>query len=80
MNQNRTTPRCPNRLQGIKQRACKAGAAAEYLGISRRYLHDLTKQGRIAYHKVGPRCFLYEIAALSSFLDECKIGGEVCHG
>jgi excisionase family DNA binding protein len=76
MNQNRTT-RSPNRLQEIKQRALKAGQAAIFCGISRRYLHDLTKQGRIPYHKIGPRCLVYDIADLDAFLDECRIGGEV---
>ncbi|QHI68422.1 helix-turn-helix transcriptional regulator [Tichowtungia aerotolerans] len=58
-----------------KPRALKAGAASEYLGISRRYLHDLTKQGRIPYSKIGPRCLVYDIADLDLFLEECKIGG-----
>ena len=57
------------------RRALKAGAAAEYIGISRRYLHDLSQQGRIPYHKIGTRCFCYEIAELDRFLDECKVGG-----
>ena len=60
----------------IKPRALKAGKAAEYIGISRRYLHDLTQQGRISYHKIGARCFVYDIAELDSFLESCKIGGE----
>lgn len=61
--------------QQIKPRALKAGQAAEYLGISRRYLHDLTQQGRIPYHKIGTRCFCYSISELDRFLDECKVGG-----
>ena len=63
--------------QKIKQRALKAGAASEYLGISRRYLHDLTKQARIPYSKIGPRCLVYDIADLDRFLDECRVGGAV---
>lgn len=59
----------------ISPRCLKAGKAAEYLGISRRYLHDLTQQGRLSYHKIGTRCFTYDIAELDRFLDDCGIGG-----
>ena len=59
----------------VLRRALKAGAAAEYLGISRRYLHDLTQQGRIPYHRIGTRCFCYSIADLDLFLENCKVGG-----
>ncbi|MCF8131344.1 MAG: helix-turn-helix domain-containing protein [Deltaproteobacteria bacterium] len=65
-----------NRQRTIKPRALKAGKAAEYVGISRRYLHDLTQQGRIPVHKIGPRCYVYDLTDLDSFLDACKIGGE----
>jgi len=61
----------------VKNRCLKASAAAEYIGISRRYLHDLSSQGRIPYHKIGTRCFVYQTAALDSFLESCKIGGDV---
>ena len=63
--------------QQVKPRCLKAGQSADYLGISRRYLHDLTQQGRIPYHKIGTRCFCYSIAELDRFLDEFKVGGEV---
>lgn len=61
----------------IEPRCLKAGNAAEYLGISRRYLHDLTHQGRIPYHKIGTRCHCYDIADLDAFLASCKIGGAI---
>lgn len=57
-------------------RALKAGAGAEYIGVSRRYLHDLSAAGRIPYHRIGPRCYVYSIADLDAFLASCKIGGE----
>ena len=57
----------------IKPRCLKAGRAAEYLGISRRFLNDLTFLGRLSAHKFGPRCFVYEVAELDRFFDECKI-------
>ena len=63
--------------QQTKPRALKAGNAAEYIGVSRRYLHDLTKQGRIPFSKVSSRLILYDIADLDAFLDSCKVGGEV---
>ena len=75
MNQNqKNINRSPNQFQAAKQRALKAGQAAIFCGISRRYLHDLTKQGRIPYHRIGARCFVYDIADLNRFLDSCKIG------
>lgn len=58
-------------------RCLKAGRSAEYLGISRRYLHDLTAQGRIPYHKLGPRCHVYAVEDLDAFLASCRIGGEI---
>lgn len=69
MNQNQRTKTTALR------RSLKAGAASQYCGFSRRYLHDLTKQGRLPFHKVGPRCLVYDIADLDRFLDSCKIGG-----
>ena len=75
MTQNQeNTNRGQNRLPEIQQRALKAGQAAIFCGISRRYLHDLTKQGRIPYHRIGARCFVYNISDLNRFLDSCKIG------
>lgn len=59
------------------RRALKTGAAAEYVGLSRRGLTDLAHQGRIPYSKVGARTHLFDIADLDRFLDECKIGGAV---
>jgi len=64
MQSNTITPRC-----------LKAGKAAEYIGLSRRGLTDLSKQGRIPYSKIGTRTFVYDIADLDRFLDECKVGG-----
>ena len=61
----------------IKPRCLKAGNAAAYMNISRRYLSEISQQGRIPYHKIGTRCLVYDIADLDRFLDECKIGGEV---
>jgi excisionase family DNA binding protein len=65
-----------NQKQKIQQRALKAGAAAEYLGISRRGITDLARQGRIPYAKISNRLTCYDIADLNAFLDSCKIGGE----
>jgi len=59
----------------LKARCLKAGRAAEYVGVSRRYLHDLAAQGRIPYHRIGPRCFVFDVADLDAFLDSCRIGG-----
>jgi len=59
----------------VPRRYLKASAASEYMGISRRYLHDLSSQGRIPFHKIGPRCFVYSTADLDAFLASCRIGG-----
>ena len=60
----------------FRPRAMKAGQAAEYMGISRRYLHDLSQAGRIPYIKVSTLCIVCDIADLDEFLDSCKIGAE----
>lgn len=57
----------------VSPRALKAGAAAEYIGCSRRTLTDLSSQGRIPYAKIGPRLLVYDIADLDAFLDECRV-------
>ena len=56
------------------QRALKAGAAAEYMGISRRHLSDLSANGRIPYIPIGTRSHLYDICDLDHFLDTRKVG------
>lgn len=58
------------------QRALKAGAAAEYMGISRRHLSDLSSHGTIPYMRLGPRLFVYDICDLDHFLDTHKIGAK----
>lgn len=60
----------------VKPRALKAGKSAEYLGISRRFLHSLSKEGRIPYSRISPRTLVYDVADLDAFLESCKIGGE----
>jgi predicted site-specific integrase-resolvase len=51
----------------------KAKQAALYLGISVRYLHQLSQQGRIPYRKISPRCLIYESTDLDLFMDGCRI-------
>jgi len=58
------------------RRAIKSGLASEYIGCSRRTLHDLTKQGRIPCHKISARLMTYSIKDLDRFLDDCTVGGE----
>jgi excisionase family DNA binding protein len=53
----------------------KAGAAAEYLGISRRHLHTLTKRGMIRHSKLGPKLLLYRRSDLDALFDDTSIGG-----
>lgn len=62
------------KMQLVTPRSLKAGAAADYIGVSRRYLHDLTVQGRLPVHKVGSRCYLYDIKDLDGFMDSCRVG------
>ncbi|WP_168433509.1 helix-turn-helix domain-containing protein [Pontiella sulfatireligans] len=61
------------KITNMPPRALKAGEAATYLGISRRYLHDLCADGRIPYSKIGRRCHVFEIEELNRFLEEHKI-------
>lgn len=51
----------------------KAKQAALYLGISVRYLHQLSQQGRIPYHKISARCLVYDSDDLDMFMDGCRI-------
>lgn len=52
----------------------KAKAASQYLGIGTRFLHDLSKQGRIPYYKISNRCLVYDVADLDAFMADCRIG------
>jgi excisionase family DNA binding protein len=52
----------------------KTTDAAIFLGISRRYLHQLTQNGRIPYHRVSARCILFKIGDLVAFTESCRIG------
>ena len=51
----------------------KTGQAARYLGISRRYLAQLTTQGRVPFYRLGPRCVLYAREDLDAFLAAARI-------
>lgn len=48
-------------------RAVKAAEAASMLGISRRFLAQLTKEGKIACHRYGPRTVTYDFEELGRF-------------
>lgn len=63
----------------------KTGKAAAYAGISRRFLAQLTAQGRVPFYRLGPRCVLYARADLDAFLaghriDPAAVTGGVDHG
>lgn len=60
--------------QKIKPRCYKAGIASEYTGISRRYLTQLSQEGKIPYSKIGTRTYLYDIADLDAFIEARKVG------
>ena len=67
----------PPRRWGINrktQRSLKAGAAAEYMGISVRGLADLAEAGQISRIRAGTRTYLYDISDLDHFLDTHKVG------
>jgi excisionase family DNA binding protein len=55
----------------------KTEKASEYLGVSRRHLLDLVKEGRVPCAKLSPRCYVFEIADLDALLASCKIGGDI---
>jgi excisionase family DNA binding protein len=63
------------KMQSITPRAMKAGQAAEYIGVSRRTLNELTNAGRVPCCKISSRLFCYDVKDLDCFLDGCKVGG-----
>ena len=52
----------------------KAGQAAEYLGISRRHLHTLSRAGRLPYARLGTRLCVYRRADLDAFVASRMVG------
>ena len=63
----------------ITPRCLRSGDAADYIGISRRHLFELTKQGRLPYHKLGTRLHVFRISDLDAFLESTRIGGEAAN-
>ena len=59
----------------IEPRCIKAPSAAEYLGISQRYLRVLSAAGKIPFHRIGTRTIVYRVAELDSFLAGCRVIG-----
>lgn len=57
-------------------RAVKAAEAAALLGISRRFLSQLTKEGQIACHRYGPRTVAYELTEIERFKEATRIDTE----
>ncbi|WP_168442715.1 helix-turn-helix domain-containing protein [Pontiella desulfatans] len=47
----------------------KTSAAADYMGISRRYLCELVSQGRIRHSRVGRRTLLFSKDDLDDFFE-----------
>jgi excisionase family DNA binding protein len=52
------------------KRYFKTSAAADYLGVSRRYLCELVSQGRIRHSRVGRRTLLFSKADLDEFFNK----------
>jgi len=48
--------------------------AAQYLGVSRRYLYTLRVSGRLPSYKLAYRCRRYARADLDAFLERCRQG------
>lgn len=55
----------------------RTGKAAAYLGLSRRFVQQLSAAGRLPYHRVGPRAILYSRADLDAFLESCRVAAPV---
>ena len=51
----------------------KTGQAAKYIGVSRRYLAQMTAQGRLPFIRLGPRCVLYERTDLDAFIAAARV-------
>jgi excisionase family DNA binding protein len=56
------------------QRAVKAAEAATLLGISRRFLAQLTREGKLASHRYGPRTVTYDVGEIERFKAATLIG------
>jgi hypothetical protein len=54
----------------------KTNPASKRIGISSRYLRQLTAEGKIPVHKLGPRCHVYKVRDLELFMESHRIGGE----
>ncbi len=51
----------------------RPGQAAAYLGLSRRYVQQLSAEGRLPYHRIGKRCVVYARTDLDAFLAACRV-------
>ena len=63
------------KISPVTPQYLKTSQASEYLGLSRRFMHDLTQSGRLPYHRISPRCFLFKLSDLDAFVSSCRIGG-----
>ncbi len=59
----------------VQPRYLKTRAAAEYIGVSRRYLCQLASEGSIRHSRIGPRTQLFAVRDLDAFVAGCAIGG-----
>jgi excisionase family DNA binding protein len=64
------------KANAIKTKYLKTAMAAQYIGISPRYLRQLVAEGRVPVHKLGPRCFVFRVEDLETFMKDNRIGGE----
>lgn len=57
----------------LSPRYLKTGAAARYLGLSRRFLAALTQRGELPFSRVGPRCILFDRKDLDAFVQARRV-------
>lgn len=51
----------------------RTGQAAQYCGLSRRFLSQLTASGNVACFRLGPRAVVYDRADLDAFMATFRI-------
>jgi excisionase family DNA binding protein len=62
---------------GLPVRSLKIGDAAEYMGVSRRFLYDLGISGQIPRVKLSEKLICFDVDDLDRYIDERK---ELCYG
>ena len=74
--------RTPTTVEPVRPAFLRPKVAAQYVGLSRRHLHNLTTRGLFPVHRLGKRCLVYAIADLEAGMARLRRGaiGENARG